>query len=198
MATSLIDWGTAVRACSGESESGDAFLVKRVPHGVLIGVADGLGHGVQAAEAARTALALVGSHANDALTDIAHLCHLALQGMRGAALTLARIDSKAETLTWLGVGTVAATLWRARAGLVACESLLLRGGTLGQSVPPVLTATLPIASGDTLVLVTNGVRWRPDGFSIARAAPTVMAQRLLDENAISTDDALVVVARYRG
>ena len=192
----LIDWGAAARACRGESESGDAFLVKPTPHGVLIGVADGLGHGTQAADAARIALGTAGVHASDSLTEIARLCHLALRGMRGAALTLASIDGPTSRLTWLGVGTVAGVLLRAGAGL-ARESLLLRGGVLGQRVPGLTTFSLPISAGDTLVFTTNGVRWHPDSGSIPWNAPGAVARRLLDENAIATDDALVVVVRYR-
>jgi len=51
--------------------------------------------------------------------------------------------------------------------------------------------------------VTNGVRWYPVGGSperdvIARDDPDATARRLLEENAILDDDALAVVARYRG
>ena len=194
----LIDWGMAAHACRGELESGDALLVKAIPHGVLIGVADGLGHGVQAAESARAALGLAESHATDSLTDIVQLCHFALRKMRGAALTLVAIDESTGTLTWLGVGTVAGTLLHAGAGLDTHSSLLLRGGVLGQRVPAVTSASLPIAPGDTLVLVTTGARWYADRTTIPRGTPDVMAHRLLAESATPDEDALVVVARYRG
>jgi serine phosphatase RsbU (regulator of sigma subunit) len=194
----LIDWGAASRACSGESVCGDAFLVKGIPHGVLIGVADGWGHGAQAATAARTALQLAGSHATDPLADIARLCHLALRGKRGTALTLVCIDGETRTLTWLGVGTISGTLLRAHAGRAARATLLVRGDVLGQRVPGVAAASLPLSPGDTLVLVTNGVHWHADFGTIPRDAPGIMARRLLDENATTKDDALVVVARYRG
>jgi serine phosphatase RsbU (regulator of sigma subunit) len=195
----LVEWGAAARACRGESESGDAFLIKGIPRGVLIGVADGLGHGFQAAVAARTALGVAGSHATDPLTEIARLCHLALRGLRGAALTLVAIDGEARTLSWLGVGTVAGVLLRAGGrGIDARASLLLRGGLLGQRVPAVATSSLPISPGDTLVLATNGVHWHADCDSVPNDTPDAMARHLLDENAIARDDALVVVARYRG
>ena len=201
--TSLISWGAAVRACSGESESGDAFLIKSVPQGTLIAVADGLGHGAVAAKAAYTALTLAGSHATEPLSEIARLCHLALHGTRGASLTLARIDGVSRALTWLGVGSIAGTLLHASINSYVHESLLLRGGVLGQRIAAVTSVSLPLLPGDTLVLVTNGVRWYPVGGSperavIAREDPDAAARRLLEENAILDDDALAVVARYRG
>ncbi len=38
---------------AGQMESGDQYLVKELDHSVLIAVADGLGHGVEAAFAAK-------------------------------------------------------------------------------------------------------------------------------------------------
>ncbi len=49
----LIDWGVATLMLAGERESGDLHLVKPVGTGVLVSVVDGLGHGAEAAAAAR-------------------------------------------------------------------------------------------------------------------------------------------------
>lgn len=38
------------------------------------------------------------------------LCHRVLAGTRGVAMTLARVDFAASTLTWTGVGNVTADL----------------------------------------------------------------------------------------
>src|SRR5437870_3753009 len=49
----VIDWGVATLAHAGEKESGDLHLVKQVGRGVLVAAVDGLGHGAEAAAAAR-------------------------------------------------------------------------------------------------------------------------------------------------
>ncbi|HMJ58707.1 MAG TPA: hypothetical protein VK467_06195, partial [Gemmatimonadales bacterium] len=55
-AQTLIHWGVATVAMQGESESGDLHMVRAVKDGVLIAVVDGLGHGEEAAAAARMAV----------------------------------------------------------------------------------------------------------------------------------------------
>lgn len=194
----LIDWGAAAHARSGESESGDAYLIKRVPRGILIGIADGLGYGAQAAEAARAALALVESHASDSLTALVERCHRALRKMRGAAMTLASIDGSTDSLTWLGIGSVTGVLLQSGHVPDVHEPLILCGGVVGQRIPRVIARTRHLSPGDTLVFMTNGVQWIPGDASIPRDTPDVMARRLLLEHSTTTDDALVVVARYRG
>src|SRR5437867_365164 len=52
-AQTLVHWAVATLALEGERESGDLHLVQPVTDGVLIAVVDGLGHGEEAAAAAR-------------------------------------------------------------------------------------------------------------------------------------------------
>ncbi len=53
----LIEWGVAAQPLEGEAESGDLHVVQRFPKGVLVAAVDGLGHGPEAAAAARSAVA---------------------------------------------------------------------------------------------------------------------------------------------
>jgi GTP cyclohydrolase III len=64
--SALIDWAVATLALPGEAESGDLHLVTSVASGVLVAVADGLGHGVEAATAARAAVTALERHAHEA------------------------------------------------------------------------------------------------------------------------------------
>jgi serine phosphatase RsbU (regulator of sigma subunit) len=193
---SLIDWGAAVRPCAGETESGDGYLVTRTGTAALIAVVDGLGHGPEAAVAARTALAVIESHAGETLSELLRWCHAALRNTRGVVITLAAIDTRNGTLTWVGVGNVVGALVRAHNG-GSRESLVLRGGVIGDRVTHVTPTTLPIFPGDTLVFATDGVRWDPHAGAVPTGKPDDVARRLLDQNASDTDDALVVVARYQ-
>src|SRR2546426_2471900 len=63
----VIDWGVATRALAGETESGDLHLVKRVGRGTLVAAVDGLGHGAEAAAAARAAVAALDQYAEESL-----------------------------------------------------------------------------------------------------------------------------------
>jgi hypothetical protein len=193
----LIDWSAAGRTCAGETESGDACLVKTLNDETLIAVVDGLGHGAEAARASRAAVAVVESFATSSLAQIAMRCDDALRDTRGAVLTLARIDVRESTLTWLGIGNVAAVLIHAGAAQ-ARDVLVPRGGLVGHRIVNTASATLPIASGDTLIMATDGVRWSPHDAPVAAdTAADRIARDLLDAFAVATDDAMVVVARYR-
>src|SRR5437773_929428 len=76
----------------GETESGDLHLVKSVGSGVLAAVVDGLGHGAEAASAARAAVAVLERHAGESPLPLLQRCHRALIGTRGVVLSLAFFD----------------------------------------------------------------------------------------------------------
>src|SRR5207249_5653266 len=88
----LIDWGVATLALAGEAESGDLHLVKPVGRGVLVAAVDGLGHGAEAAAAARTAVTTLDRHADEFLIPVVRKCHEALIGTRGVVMSLAYLD----------------------------------------------------------------------------------------------------------
>src|SRR5256885_847377 len=111
----VIDWGVAARALAGETESGDLHLVKRVGRGTLVAAVDGLGHGAEAAAAARAAVAALDRYAEESLPPLVRRCHEALAGSRGVVMSLAYLGGGQPSLTWLGVGN-AAGAGGARAG----------------------------------------------------------------------------------
>jgi hypothetical protein len=194
----LLEWGVASLAFPGEAVSGDLHLVQPFPGGALVAAVDGLGHGEGAARAAQVAVATLQAHAHEAVLALLQRCHEALRETRGAVLTVASFHS-GGTVAWGGVGTVEAVLLRAdaRAG-PAREEVLLHPGILGLPLPPLRCAVLPVAPGDTLLLATDGVRGGfADGLRLGEP-PQQLAERILARDAKSTDDALVLVARYLG
>jgi hypothetical protein len=80
----------------------------------------------------------------------------------------------------------------------AREYALLYSGVVGLQLPPLRGFVLPIVQGDTLLMATDGIR---SGFAECLRldeSPQVMAERVLARHVKGTDDALVLVARYRG
>lgn len=53
----LIDWAVATRTLAGQTESGDRHWVRVCPAQAIAAVVDGVGHGKEAARAARKAVA---------------------------------------------------------------------------------------------------------------------------------------------
>ncbi len=195
----LLEWGVAARPLPGEHESGDHFLVKTFPEGAAIAVVDGLGHGAEAAAAARRAVAAVEAAVRDPLLTLFRRCHDALVGSRGVVMSVASIDTRTSRVSWAGVGNVDAWLLHPHThDGKARTSLVTRGGVLGREVPPLTPVSLPLDPGDILVFATDGIR---EGFIEGMSledAPQRAASRIMATHGKGTDDALVLVAKYLG
>ena len=195
----LVHWGVATLALEGQTESGDLHLVKPVKDGVLISVIDGLGHGEEAAAAARLAVATLERFAEEPPLSLLQRCNVALKGSRGVVMSIARFDAPRGTMTWLGVGNVEGVLhhadWSERSGRA---SLITRGGIVGSEVPAVQAAVIPVNAGDTLVFATDGIGTGFLSDVSSRDEPQRLADHILDRYGKGTDDALVLVARYLG
>jgi len=77
-----VDYGVATLALSGESQSGDEYLVQPFADGILVAVVDGLGHGAEAAKAARIAVQTLREHAGESVITLARRCHRTLGHQR--------------------------------------------------------------------------------------------------------------------
>jgi|ERR671925_1332879 serine phosphatase RsbU (regulator of sigma subunit) len=199
--SALIDWGVASSALPGQAQSGDLHLVKPVPSGVLLAVVDGLGHGMEAAMAARTAVQTLDEHASESVLALIERCHRALKGSRGVVMSVAFANRHQNALTWAGVGNVESLLFHADAPAPAKPTragLVTRGGIVGSELPQMRAHVVPLAAGDVLIFATDGIR---EGFSDGlhlEAPPQQLAEHILSQHGKGTDDALVLVARYRG
>ncbi len=194
----LIDWAVAERPLPGERVSGDIHVVEPLNDGMLVAVVDALGHGDEAAAAARAAAAAVRAHAQADVPTLIRACHERLRGARGVVMSAAAFDARRSTLTWGGIGNVEGLLLRARRTTTSVrEALVTRGGVVGFQIPDVRATVVPVAPGDLLVLTTDGIS---SGFLEAcdGGTPQHMADRILSRYGKSTDDALVLIAAYQG
>jgi negative regulator of sigma-B (phosphoserine phosphatase) len=199
MKTSGLDWAVATVTIPGETESGDLHVVEAFVHGVLVAVIDGLGHGVHAAEAARTAGDLIRKNAGESIIRLVQHCDQHLHKTRGVVMSLASINTTDEIVTWLGVGNVDGILFRGDSSQrPSSEFLNASRGVVGARLPALRAAVVPITRGDTLVFVTDGIRSGFDeGLSLIHS-PQQIADRILARDGLDTDDALVLVARFEG
>jgi len=195
----LVEYGVAKFVLPGQGESGDHHLVCCNQSGILIAAIDGIGHGEEAANAAKAAVSILRAGADEPVISLVQRCHEELRRTRGVVLSLASIDPKRGMMTWAGVGNVQGALMRAGAQKGAVqEVLLLRGGVVGSQLPALQAAVLPVAKGDTLVFVTDGIRGEfAEGLS-ALEAPQRAADRILERHCRGNDDALALVVRLTG
>jgi negative regulator of sigma-B (phosphoserine phosphatase) len=192
-----LDWSVATAVMPGELESGDRHVVCPLPDGVLVAVIDGLGHGVEAAAAARVAAGVLEQHAGEPVTVLLERCHDSLRSSRGVALSLATIRSQARVMTWAGVGNVEGLLRRAQPGLPD-EKLLLRNGVVGSHVPSLQASEIALQRDDLLVFTTDGVAQEVAQTLPVRGTLQAIADGALARGNKAIDDALVLLVRYRG
>jgi len=194
-----LEIGVAARPMAGRPESGDRFVLCPFEGGVLVGVLDGLGTGPGACDAARIASSTLMEHTGDSLASLFVRCHERLRSARGVVMSLACFRSADNNMTWAGVGDVDGILIRGRAnGGSPREYLLLKPGVVGAHFPALEAAVLPVGPGDTLLFLTDGIR--KDVLDAVRPGLSSqgIANRILRNHGKGTDDALVMVARYRG
>ena len=216
--TPFIKWAVAGQPAIGEIESGDQYLVKPFPGGVLVAVVDALGHGAQAAAVARKTISVLEDYAHEPVQSLMVRCHQKLRGTRGAVMSLASFDIRASTMTWLGLGNIEGLLLRSKlAASRTRERLMLRGGVLGYNLAALRPAAISVVRKDTLVFTTDGIRsnfsdrllsgslpFTPtaaglaNGQSVLDEDPQHSANQIVSEYGRGTDDALVVIARYVG
>jgi phosphoserine phosphatase RsbX len=194
----ILAWGLASAALEGES--GDLHAIVPFKGGILVAVIDGLGHGPEAAEAARAARGILEECAGDSMKLVFERCHGGIRHTRGVVMSAVSFDVQSSLMTWMGVGNVEAILVRRnRARDGAYEAVHNRGGVVGYRLPSLFSASLVVNRGDLLIMATDGIR---SGFVDAvdgdESDPDVTAARIMSDYRKASDDALVVVARYLG
>ena len=179
---------------TGETVCGDAWEVEDDGGRVCVAVADGLGHGPFAAEAAAAAVRVF--HDNARLGPVPRLeaIHHALRGTRGAAVSIAEVDFDNQIIRYTGLGNVAGTVLAdgVSRSMVSCN------GTVGHNARHFQEFTYPFPEGAVLVMHSDGLasRWGLDPYPglIARD-PALIAGILYRDFQRGRDDATVVVAR---
>ena len=194
-----VEWGIAARYSPGERTSGDRAVVSLLAEGALVAAIDGLGHGGEAASAARIAADVVRAGPTPDLVTLLQACHVGLRGTRGAAISLAFVSAARSGVTWLGVGSVEG---RVLSGDPSARrpkgSLPLAAGIPGHTLPAVSTATIPVTPGDVLVLATDGIDATFADSLDTSGSTQAISERILADHGRRPDDALVVAVRYLG
>jgi hypothetical protein len=194
-----VEWAIATRCRRGETTSGDLAVVTLLPEGVLVAGIDGLGHGDEAARAARRAAEVLRESPSRDLVLLVERCHAALKGTRGAAISLAFVSPSDCGVTWLGVGNVEGRVLSGDPSAIRPKgSLPLGNGVAGHQLPPVRAATLELRTGDILVLATDGIAAVFADSLDTSGSTQAISERILADHWRPTDDALVVAVRYLG
>jgi len=184
--------GIASRSANAADVCGDRAQWWPGDGNPVVAIADGLGHGVAAAQAAAAAMDYISMRRDDDLLTLFEGMNLTLSTTRGAAVGVARVDLAARSLTYAAIGNT-------RAVVFGWRTTRLEGyaGIVGGGYRSLKAMTVPFHPGDALVLWTDGVEEllelsRDKDFGADSAG---LAERLLNRFLRGKDDACVVVAR---
>lgn len=180
----------AMSVMRGEVECGDAYLVEESGSGLLVAAVDGLGHGSSAAKAAASVIEYVRRHSDQAIDQLLTGADEAARPTRGAVALLARIDPKAGTLQYAGVGDVAGIV------LPVGERLVSYSGCLGVKIPDIRSTQVAWEIGSVLALWTDGARIERVG-ELRDGELSRSAENLLLGGSSIRDDALLLAVRER-
>ena len=187
---------------AGETRCGDAWSA--VENGPVLRVilADGLGHGPQAAAASEEAVAVFEQNPTASVVGILDLAHEPLKKTRGAAVSVARIEPATGLVRFAGAGNVSGVLLSRAASsrAEARRSLVTRNGTVGIRLSAGPEFTYPWAPGSVLILHSDGLQtqWNLDHEpGLASRHPALIAGVLFRDHRRGRDDVTVVVARER-
>jgi anti-sigma regulatory factor (Ser/Thr protein kinase) len=184
--------GAARAAKHGETACGDGWFMKCEGSHLGVLVADGLGHGQLAADAAIEAASVFHSQTFRGAADMVRLIHAGLRGTRGAAVAVASIDSGDRRIRYSGLGNVAGVVVHS----AGTQSLISLNGTAGHQASKISEFEYPWPAGSLLVMHTDGLAtsWRLDRYpGLVRRHPAVIAGVLYRDYNRGRDDVTVVV-----
>jgi anti-sigma regulatory factor (Ser/Thr protein kinase) len=190
--TPVVDGVT--RPITGESVCGDAWAYFVDDALISVVVADGLGHGLLAAQASAAAIEQFRLMPDALPSAFLTAAHRALAGTRGAAVSMIRLDRAERVVRFAGVGNVTGRI----VGDGAPVNLAPQPGIVGHHMRKVRDVEVAAPRDALVVLHSDGLtaKWGLEQLGDARfESPTVVGAVLLREAGIRHDDAGIAVLR---
>ena len=178
----------------GERVCGDAWSAQHDLERTTIVLADGLGHGPGASEAAGAAITAFQCHHTLALVELIERIHGALRPTRGAAVAVVRIVPDEGIVTFAGVGNVVGVVLNGS----SVRRMVSHNGTLGHAMRRVQEFTYPWSERSLLVLHSDGLgtQWNLEAYpGLAARHPALIGGVLYRDFSRKRDDVTVVVAK---
>ena len=189
-----LDVGAVSLPKSGEPASGDAWAMIEAHGRTSLLVVDGLGHGPQAALAAREAVRVFGERDGLGPIEALKLIHAALRPTRGAVAAIAEVDPAARSIRYAGVGNIATSVLADGSS----QSLVSMNGTLGHEARRFQEFAYPWPPGAVITMQSDGLAtsWKLDRYAgLLGRDPSLVAGVLYRDFVRGRDDATVLVAR---
>ena len=189
--------GVVRQAKPGEAVCGDNWIARWFADGWVCAVADGLGHGVIASDAASAIIEAVRrAPARLSPIQIVEAAHQAARHTRGAALGVAVLDEAAGVVRFAGIGNIAAVVVNGGER----RHLVSHNGIVGHEYRKVSEFSHPWQPESVLVLHSDGIatHWDLGRYpGLLARDPSLIAGVLYRDYLRGSDDATVVVLKAR-
>jgi anti-sigma regulatory factor (Ser/Thr protein kinase) len=181
-------------AKAGETECGDAWALEHSPDGVAAVLADGLGHGSFAAQAAAAAVQAFRKHVARSCADALAAMHDSLRHTRGAAAGVVQISRSTRVVTYAGIGNICMMV----VADGSTRHAVSHNGTLGHEVRHIREYSYPWPPHALLVMHSDGLgsQWSLDRYpGLQNRHPALIAGVLYRDFNRGRDDVTVLVGR---
>lgn len=187
--------GVVRQAKPGEAVCGDSWIVRWFADGWVCAVADGLGHGLIASDAAVAVInAVQRLPARLSPVQIVEAAHQAARHTRGAALGVAVFDEPAKVVRFAGIGNITAVVGHGGGR----RHLVSHNGIVGHDYRKVSEFSHPWEPQSLLVMLSDGVttQWDLGRYpGLTSRDPSLIAGVLYRDFARGNDDVTVVVVK---
>jgi anti-sigma regulatory factor (Ser/Thr protein kinase) len=196
-AASSIHYGAVCLPLPGETACGDSWSLAWGPTSATALLADGLGHGPDAATASDLAAEVAMRSPTLPAGALLQSIHGALRGTRGAAVAVACFNMMSEQLQFAGIGNISAHLFQDDGQR---RQLVSHNGIVGSNMRKVQEFPGDWGTQTTLVLHSDGLtsRWELTDYpGLLRCHPALLAGVLYRDFRRGRDDVSVLVLRDR-
>jgi anti-sigma regulatory factor (Ser/Thr protein kinase) len=189
--------GVVRQARPGEPVCGDSWIARWFADGWMCVVADGLGHGVIASDAASAIIEAVrGTPTRLSPVQVVEAAHQAARHTRGAALGVAILDEPAGVVRFAGIGNIAAVVLNGSER----RHLISHNGIVGHEYRKAVEVSHPWRAGSVLLMHSDGIatQWDLGRYpGLLARDPSLIAGLLYRDFVRGRDDTTVVVVKAR-
>ena len=196
---SALDYGVVCLPKPGEDVCGDAWAVADPrPGRFIVLLADGLGHGADAATASRQAVRLFHDNVAQEPVRLVEAIHAGLRSTRGAAVAVADVRLDRREVRFVGVGNISAAVVTGAGGTGESRSMTSLNGTAGAEARRIQEFVYPWPADALLVMHSDGLgsQWHLSSHpGLRNKHPAVVAAVLYRDHRRLRDDVTVFAAK---
>lgn len=178
-----------------EVVNGDGVFASADKEQLFIGIVDGAGHGPEAHVIARASCDFFEKNKNMALPSLMSELHESLRGTRGGVAIIGKLNYESLQFSFVGIGNVVL-----RKIGKSSKRAVTQDGVIGYHIRTPHEQTMQFASGDILIMHTDGISSYFDEHDyprILRDNAETIANNLIYKFGKNNDDATCIVIRFK-